>query len=360
MSSDLPIRFAWTSPTEDSFNPLVIGACLRTNGRKRPTMRARDEVSIPSSSGHVFGHRMARAIRRTATGFQSPRHRGMSSDIRLMPSCTALTLMFQSPRHRGMSSDWRVRRHYPRDRKTFQSPRHRGMSSDSSRYRTGPADQPGFNPLVIGACLRTSSRSANASQANRPCFNPLVIGACLRTRRHRRTARHPESHVSIPSSSGHVFGHDRLSGASGSLGRGFNPLVIGACLRTLWGIVAERAICSRFQSPRHRGMSSDAGDCRHWQDVHALVSIPSSSGHVFGPVGVSLRQARGWSFNPLVIGACLRTGRNAWSLMSTRPQVSIPSSSGHVFGLRTCGSASCERSPGFNPLVIGACLRTMV
>ena len=106
--------------------------------------------------------------------------------------------------------------------------------------------------------------------------------------------------VSIPSSSGHVFG-PACTGGDAQVA-GFNPLVIGACLRTHHRRLADGA--ARFQSPRHRGMSSDTAasvrqDVREFQsprhrgmssDWVVLVSIrplygsfqsPSSSGQQF-------------------------------------------------------------------------------
>ena len=63
------------------------------------------------------------------------------------------------------------------------------------------------------------------------------------------------------------------------------------------------------------------------------------------------------SFNPLFIGARLRTSTVLKRKLETK-EVSIPSSSGHVFGLVGC---NLFRRPGlasFNPLFIGARLRT--
>ena len=174
---------AQSSAGTAGFNPLVIGACLRTcvdpsAGHSETGLvsipsssghvfgltagnsqwQTSSQVSIPSSSGHVFGLALRSAIRsRHNRRFQSPRHRGMSSDSDQASRCGRYRGRFQSPRHRGMSSD-RSQRAMRRSRRwQFQSPRHRGMSSD------------------------------------RRC-------------RHRVNARLT---VSIPSSSGHVFGRCR-------------------------------------------------------------------------------------------------------------------------------------------------------
>ena len=61
----------------------------------------------------------------------------------------------------------------------FQSPLHRGTSSDVRRLPRGAGNPEGFNPLFIGACLRTCGDCRG---------EPVTLK------------------VSIPSSSGHVFG----------------------------------------------------------------------------------------------------------------------------------------------------------
>ena len=86
------------------------------------------------------------------------------------------------------------------------------------------------------------------------------------------------------------------------------------------------------------------------------------------------------SFNPLFIGACLQTFGGMW-LTAHIAQVSIPSSSGHVcrrMYINAWGewnevsipsssghvcrpgkwSSACTLMRGFNPLFIGACLQT--
>ena len=122
--------------------------------------------------------------------------------------------------------------------------------------------------------------------------------------------------VSIPSSSGHVFGLMAMSTAD-QQSPGFNPLVIGACLRTRHEALQVDPVDHTFQSPRHRGMSSDMKAQIDRRPEVRQVSIPSSSGHVFGQ-RVRCKSRRG-------------------SL-----DVSIPSSSGHVFGR----VARAVRDPG--------------
>jgi len=89
-------------------------------------------------------------------------------------------------------------------------------------------------------------------------FNPLFIGAWVRTGRIWQ-ATNLEYLVSIPSSSGPGFGPcQKLEG--GGVHQCFNPLFIGAWVRTIMLL-------------RPTLMDS------------IIVSIPSSSGPGFGPIG---------------------------------------------------------------------------
>src|SRR5205823_3231761 len=138
-----------------------------------------------------------------------------------------------------------------------------------------------FNPLFIGARLRTSDQGSTGVSSGKRTFNPLFIGARLRTasKEKVRCADEQDS-LSISSSSGHVFA--QVSSAwSQRMAEPFNPLFIGARLRT------------------HAG--GGFGDAEAGHDL----SIPSSSGHVFAPAGAV-------AFALAVV-------------------LSIPSSSGHVF-----------------------------
>ena len=135
----------------------------------------------------------------------------------------------------------------------------------------------------------------------------------------------------------------------------------------------------QFQSPLHRGLGSDQVGClrRH---LWALVSIPSSSGPGFGPTAVVFAEGAMPSFNPLFIGAWVRTsllqprrsGRSLFQsplhrgLGSDQPPlflqkalclVSIPSSSGPGFGHIRAGDVR-RAMKCFNPLFIGAWVRT--
>ena len=88
-----------------SFNPLFIGACLRTSpfrlrphrpvefqsplhrgtssdGAGQAWLAPMFSVSIPSSSGHVFGQQAGAECLAACGRFQSPLHRGTSSDLK--------------------------------------------------------------------------------------------------------------------------------------------------------------------------------------------------------------------------------------------------------------------------------------
>ena len=139
----------------------------------------------------------------------------------------------------------------------------------------------------------------------------------------------------------------------------FNPLVIGACLRTRSWVRRGDGGLGRFQSPRHRGMSSDLMGGLAAERVR-LVSIPSSSGHVFGPAArraVPRVRPRDSSFNPLVIGACLRTRPRRWPMRTSWPMFQSPRHRG-MSSDRARATAGRQAEWCFNPLVIGACLRT--
>ena len=134
----------------------------------------------------------------------------------------------------------------------------------------------------------------------------------------------------------------------------FNPLFIGAWVRTHQS-GRRQARYEMFQSPLHRGLGSDL--CRAvWFSSRAVVSIPSSSGPGFGrktpqwdccPSGVSIPSSSGPGFGP-------DDGR----LIVKVKKVSIPSSSGPGFGPR--GRLIWQRilALSFNPLFIGAWVRT--
>ncbi len=186
----------------------------------------------------------------------------------------------------------------------------------------------GFNPLVIEACLRPR-RAPRGPGTESGGFNPLVIEACLRP---RRAPRGP-----------------------GTESGGFNPLVIEACLRPMdrsWGFSSRSLFQSsrhrgmssagmarplpgqpsgRFQSSRHRGMSSASTRSSPTPRDNWMVSILSSSRHVFGQT-------------------MSRNEKTLWD-------VSILSSSRHVFGRVSMPCVEPMKIGSFNPLVIEACLR---
>ena len=240
----------WLPP---SFNPLFIGACPRT---KRP-------ASLARWPGACFNPLFIGACPRTIQKFveaaeaylpfQSPLHRGMSTDSPVTLFCHCAPLAGFNPLFIGACPRTLPPGMSLPPSGRFQSPLHRGMSTDG----------------VLPAPLRHYFY----------CFNPLFIGACPRTR-HRLTEAQLAEIVSIPSSSGHVHGRDCRkggwsSGATVSIpsssghvhGRysprsqrtrrhGFNPLFIGACPRT-GSVPGPPTRSARFQSPLHRGMSTD-------------------------------------------------------------------------------------------------------
>ncbi len=108
-----------------------------------------------------------------------------------------------------------------------------------------------FSPLFIGACVSTLIPFTRWNRSS--CFSPLFIGACVSTLSSCWSAGYLD-HVSVPSSSGHVF---RLYFAS---------LLSGPE--------------NTFQSPLHRGMCFDVYHGRP-DTAFDVVSVPSSSGHVF-------------------------------------------------------------------------------
>ncbi len=191
------------------------------------------------------------------------------------------------------------------ERKVFQSSRHRGMSSapagpsshpratvsilSSSRHVFGRNQQTrhdtifarGFNPLVIEACLRPTTKGYRKPKILGASFNPLVIEACLRPflkiycYRWRIQSFNPlVIEACLRPSKATSWSQQADLDC-------FNPLVIEACLRPFWLDGNVDRFHAAFQSSRHRGMSS--------------ANTPSKSLHA------------AWrGFNPLVIEACLR------------------------------------------------------
>ena len=289
------------------FNPLFIGACLRP-----------DEIGLS---------------RKQLEAFQSPLHRGMSSAYNDGQACQSWFLKFQSPLHRGMSSAM-IKTSTPTYHIEFVSiPSSSGhvFGHQRRRGRQLPADGRVSIPSSSGHVFGQDNTKDIVTVVGG--FNPLFIGACLRPGPWTAGSWWlTPTLVSIPSSSGHVFGLSKGQ-LDAVLKEGFNPLFIGACLRPRPQFNQPTGRC-RFQSPLHRGMSSAEAKPLLLDVGGGQVSIPSSSGHVFGPGGGEDRLGAGRrGFNPLFIGACLRPR------LTRRPRylagcsvVSIPSSSGHVFG----------------------------
>ncbi len=135
------------------------------------------QVSVPSSSGHVF---------RQISQFQKWCYPVRFSPLFIGACVSTLAerqqlpglIPFQSPLHRGMCFDsspfTRIILYCP----LFQSPLHRGMCFDPTRLsrRLHPC---GFSPLFIGACVSTVGFII--FQINQSRFSPLFIGACVST-----------------------------------------------------------------------------------------------------------------------------------------------------------------------------------
>jgi len=145
----------------------------------------------------------------------------------------------------------------------FQSLLHQVMGSDGSHGRRGAQAIffNGFNPFYIRSWVRTCSSPATSISRSRS-FNPFYIRSWVRTyaagRSNNALAAEREGFQSLLHQ---VMGSDVLHGSlpipSGS--RGFNPFYIRSWVRTLRapGVV---------ETPGRGG-----------------VSIPSTSGHGFGP-----------------------------------------------------------------------------
>ncbi len=134
-----------------------------------------------------------------------------------------------------------------------------------------------------------------------------------------------------------------------------SPLFIGACVSTLAGHLTPVNYYQWFQSPLHRGMCFDRNR-QIWPLSPCVVSVPSSSGHVFrrGAGGRSRDRRRG--FSPLFIGACVSTQRYA-AVSYRAVRFQSPLHRGMCFDT-TCRYTPSERVIGFSPLFIGACVST--
>ena len=112
---------------------------------------------------------------------------------------------------------------------------------------------------------------------------------------------------------------------------------------------------SLLQSPLHRGLGSDV-EGKKTKRIGYFVTIPSSSGPGFGPEEAPVAEEEvGTLQSPLHRG--LGSDEFSSSHSKCRKKVSIPSSSGPGFGLcmDTCVH---KESESFNPLFIGAWVRT--
>ena len=240
-----------------SFNPLFIGARLRPRKKSCLDVLLIFRVSIPSSSGHVFGQRPSQP--RTGGGWtvSIPSSSGHVFGPTVIGQRTADWLPCFNPLFIG--ARLRPGRASATERTCggeFQSPLHRGTSSDRECSQTAGKAAQGFNPLFIGARLRTMSYGiCDRGVSGR--FNPLFIGACHRPNDSCRITERQD---------------------------GFNPLFIGARLRPQAALsianMPKKSFNPLFIGARLRTVPRSVN-----QVAKAGVSIPSSSGHVFGPNG---------------------------------------------------------------------------
>ena len=135
--------------------------------------------------------------------------------------------------------------------------------------------------------------------------------------------------VSIPFSSGRAFAPKTASSSRPS-SRRFNPLLIGACIRTT-KLFKGLEVGEQFQSPSHRGVHS------HNIPEQLLSAFSGNKFQSPSHRGVHSHCRICWvsaggseSFNPLLIGACIRTLKIAWA-KECGFKVSIPFSSGRAF-----------------------------
>ena len=208
--------------------------------------------------------------------------------------------------------------------------------------------------------------------------NPLFVGASIRTREREDSEMKGEK-VTIPFSSGPLFGPPFSRFCSHTSSR-HNPLFVGASIRTGL-IVALGILATMSQSPFRRGLYSDRRQPRTFQGGNPghnplfvgasirtawivaaigaplVVTIPFSSGPLFGHTALALLSTRGiQSQSPF--------RRGLYSDSRFPPQDgrdSVPSQSPFRRGLYS-DQAMCNeymaRTPGHNPLVVGASIRT--
>ena len=206
----------------------------------------------------------------------------MSSDFGLRPG-RSRTQKFQSPLHRGMSSDWLGSVNRLCEVCSFQSPLHRGMSSDEHMATSFMMAMRDVSiPSSSGHVFGLGIAAVVAASLVGTFQSPLHRGMSSDTSS-RPTWKGRMRQVSIPSSSGHVFGQARGDSCRSTQWAGFNPLFIGACLRTSGMARAARPGSTTFQSPLHRGMSSDIVSARSSSDKDLQVAFRRSPSPTIPP-----------------------------------------------------------------------------
>ena len=235
--------------------------------------------------------------------FQSPPHRGTSSNLNGASCANKNVARFQSPPHRGTSSNSPTIDDGSSDWKAFQSPPHRGTSSnDSPSGRPGlgrPVSVPSssgnivertgtfvvFAILIMFQSPPHRGTSSNWSRRVKEFslttgFSPLLIGEHRRTPRPRRLRRRRAGFSPL------LIGEHRRTPTPEEDRRGliqrFSPLLIGEHRRTP-GTSSRGRSARWFQSPPHRGTSSNSSGAVGSSSSRSAVSVPSSSRNIVEP-----------------------------------------------------------------------------
>ncbi len=138
-------------------------------------------VSIPFSSGRPCGPEAPGWENLTEAEFQSPFRRGVLADRTTVSRSKGPCPWFQSPFRRGVLADPRLTDPRRKQWQWFQSPFRRGvLADDSNRFFQIGVDTLFQAPLRRGDL---APRFFVLVAASRPrCFNPLFVGASLRTK----------------------------------------------------------------------------------------------------------------------------------------------------------------------------------
>src|SRR5579872_6683814 len=158
--------------------------------------------------------------------------------------------------------------------------------------------------------------------------------------------------VSVPSSSGHVF-QPSNTGSPASRGLGFSPLFIGARVPALWPAFFCCFSSQRF-SPLFIGARVPAAAYYVAGGWSSAFQSPLHRGTCSSLQQARLGQIAGSRFSPLFIGARV-PAEILVAVGIIAAIVSVPSSSGHVFQRRERFASACPASPFQSPLHRGTC-----